>query len=131
MIDAHMDSLERLLAIEEIRQLKARRCRCVDEKDWEGYAACHTPGCVSYALAKPTVGAKTMAEQIKSQIEHRTTVHHVHSPEIELTSETTANGTPFESNPVVNVWRKLWRETWESPTRSEERRVGKECYGRC
>jgi hypothetical protein len=87
-----MDALERLLAMEEIRRVKARRCRCLDEKDWEGYVDCHTPNAISYALAKPTVGARAMGEQLRSQIEHKTTVHHVHSPEIELTSDTTAKG---------------------------------------
>jgi hypothetical protein len=87
-----MDLLQKLEALEEIRQLKARRCRCVDQKDWAGYIACHTPDAVSYALSKPTVGAEAMARQLERQIGNRTTVHHVHSPEIEFTSDTAANG---------------------------------------
>lgn len=87
-----MDTIEKLLALDEIHQIKARRCRCVDEKDWVGYAACHTPDAVSYALSPPTVGAEAMAKQLEAQIAHKTTVHHVHSPEIEFTSETTAKG---------------------------------------
>jgi hypothetical protein len=87
-----MNDVEKLLALNEIHQIKARRARCVDQKDWAGYAACHTPDCVSHALSPPTVGADAMAQQLKAQIEHKTTVHHVHSPEIEFTSDTTANG---------------------------------------
>jgi len=45
-----MDEAERLWAIQEIRRLKARRVRCMDEKDWPGYAACHTPDAVSYTF---------------------------------------------------------------------------------
>ena len=31
-----MDDIARLLAMEDIRQLKARYYRCMDTKDWEG-----------------------------------------------------------------------------------------------
>jgi hypothetical protein len=34
-----MDAIQRLLTIEEIKQLKARYFRCVDARDWEGYRA--------------------------------------------------------------------------------------------
>ena len=83
-----MDGVEKLLAIEEIKLVKARRCRAVDDKDWNLYRDCHTPDCISYALAQPTRGAAEMTEQLKRQISDRTTVHHVHSPEIEILSET-------------------------------------------
>lgn len=33
-----MDDAERLMAIEEIKQLKARYFRCMDTKDWDGFA---------------------------------------------------------------------------------------------
>jgi hypothetical protein len=88
-----MDALEKLLALEEIRQVKARRCRSVDQKDWEGYVDCHTPDCRSNAAGPGgSVGARAMAEAVSRQLEGRTTVHHVHSPEIEFTSDTTAKG---------------------------------------
>jgi hypothetical protein len=87
-----MDDLQKVLALQEIQQVKARRCRCVDLKDWAGYIDCHTPDAVSYALSSPTVGAEAMARQLEAQIGGKTTVHHVHSPEIEFTSDTTAKG---------------------------------------
>ena len=34
-----MTTVDELLAIEEIKQLKARYFRCVDTKDWEGFGA--------------------------------------------------------------------------------------------
>jgi len=88
-----LDALEKLLAIEEIHQVKARRCRAVDQKDWELYIDCHTPDCRSNAAGPGgRVGAKAMAEGVAAQLAGRTSVHHVHSPEIEITSETTAKG---------------------------------------
>jgi hypothetical protein len=91
-----MGPLERLLAIEDIKALKARRCRSVDEKDWDLYRACHTADAKSYALGTadaPVVGAEAMAESVRKATEGHVTVHHVHSPEIVFTSESTAEGT--------------------------------------
>src|SRR6185312_2545365 len=41
-----MDLAERLAAIEEIKALKARYFRCMDEKDWPGLQAVFTPDVV-------------------------------------------------------------------------------------
>lgn len=94
-----MDPVETLLAIEEIKQLVARRCRSLDSQDWDAYAACHTPDVVSYAIssesgaAEPTHGIDSVMAFLRTRLAGRTTVHHVHSPEIELTSASTATGT--------------------------------------
>jgi hypothetical protein len=104
-----MTDLERLLAIEEIRRLKARRVRCMDEKDWPGYAACHTKDAISYTFGDndtfkdsdsgviegPVRGGEAIAAALAGYLDgknKRTTVHHIHAPEIELTSDTTAKG---------------------------------------
>lgn len=110
-----MDPLERLTAIEEIAALVARRCRSLDEKDWAGYAACHTPDVVSWAIAsesgeaEPTRGIEAVLAFLTTQLGGWTTVHHVHAPEITLTSATRATG----------VWAmedRLWRESGEVVT---------------
>ena len=112
-----MGDLEKLLAIEEIRKLKARRVRSMDEKDWAGYAACHTPNAVSYTFQSentgadaPIVGNEVIAERLKKQLTGRTTVHHVHAPEIELTSETTAKAIwPMED---MLWWEEGGKQLW-------------------
>jgi len=38
-----MNDIEKLLAIEEIKNLKARYFRCVDTKDWHGFKAVFAP----------------------------------------------------------------------------------------
>lgn len=89
------DTLEKLLAIEEIRLLKARRCRAVDDKDWELYRQCHTPDAKSFALGSasdPIVGRDAMTESLKVALAGKTTVHHVHTPEITVHSPVTAEG---------------------------------------
>ena len=112
-----MGDLEKLLAIEEIRKLKARRVRSMDEKDWAGYAACHTPDAVSYTFQSentgadsPIVGAEAIAERLKQQLTGRTTAHHVHAPEIELTSAATATGVwPMED---MLWWEEGGKTLW-------------------
>ena len=41
-----MDAAEQLLAIEQIKQLKARYFRCMDTKDWDGFARVFAPNAV-------------------------------------------------------------------------------------
>jgi hypothetical protein len=126
-----MDALEKLLAISEIRQLKARRVRCMDEKDWAGYAACHTPDAISYTFQttghedRPIVGAQAIAESLKRILDgenKRTTAHQIHEPEIEFTSDTTAKSIwPMEDmlwweENGVKKWRHgygHYRQTYE------------------
>jgi SnoaL-like domain len=95
-----MDATEQLLAIEEIKQLKARYFRCMDTKDWDGYASVFAPDAVLDVSGESTVpddqgiirGNTTIAEYVRGQVDPVVTVHHGHMPEIEITSDTTANG---------------------------------------
>ena len=43
-----MSDIEWLVAIEEIKQLKARRDRYCDAHDWAGYESLHAPDHVSH-----------------------------------------------------------------------------------
>jgi hypothetical protein len=126
-----MEDLERLVAINAIRQLKARRVRCMDEKDWEGYAACHAPDAVSYTFKsqgwhdKPIVGPQAIADALKAILDGknpRVTAHQIHEPEIDITSPTTAKSIwPMEDmlwweEDGVKRWRHgygHYRQTYE------------------
>ena len=86
-----------LMDIESIKQLKARYCRYLDTKDWDRWRDLFTDDFVGdtteaggtvifgvdefMAYTRRTIGKPSQA-----------TVHHVHAPEIELTSATTARG---------------------------------------
>ena len=94
-----MDPIERLTAIEEIKQLKARYFRCMDMKDWDGQVAVFTPDVevdVSGEMGPGENGVIRGAQEFvtfnRGHIEHVLTVHHGHMPEIEITSDTTATG---------------------------------------
>ena len=88
-----MDALERLIAIEDIKALMARRVRSLDTRDWETYRACHAPEHVSYGITGgPSAGLDRMMEDLMKALDGIRTIHHVHSPEIEPLTPTTARG---------------------------------------
>lgn len=93
-----MNDIERLLAIEEIKQVKSRYFRCIDTKDWEGYRAVFCDdvlfdvsedvpegGIVTGAEAATAIARRFLSAAVVS-------VHHGHCPEIEILSATTAKG---------------------------------------
>lgn len=104
-----MDTAERNAAIEEIKQVFARRVRAMDTKDWALYETCHADDAWSESYGNiPTAhkpgggdgrgmatGKKAITDFIRFMLDGRTkltTVHHAHMPEITFTSDTTAKG---------------------------------------
>ncbi|KAA0110345.1 nuclear transport factor 2 family protein [Mycolicibacterium sp. P1-5] len=90
--------------LEAIRQLKARYFRFMDTKDWQAWRevfADDVVGVFDNAVSTngadgqpgPTwQGADVLVTSIRAAIEECITVHHGHTPEITLTSSTTASG---------------------------------------
>jgi uncharacterized protein (TIGR02246 family) len=106
--------IEKLLEIEGIRELVARRVRSIDEKDWAGFAACYAPDAVSYSFqgstGKEVRGAETIAASVAEVLTGRTTVHQIHPAEIRILSATTAEGViPLED---WLWWEQDGRQTW-------------------
>lgn len=86
-----------LLAIESIKQLKARYCRYLDTKDWDAWRTIFADDFVSdtaEAGGKVITGADDFVAFTRKALGRPTqpTAHQVHAPEIELTSATTARG---------------------------------------
>ena len=82
-------------AIEDIKRLKARYCRCHDTKDWPGLRAVFTDDLVAdstEAGGRVVDGADAFIAFLQEVLAGATTVHQGHMPEIELTSPTTATG---------------------------------------
>jgi hypothetical protein len=91
------DDATALIAIEAIKQLKARYCRHLDTKDWAAWRAIFTDDFVSDtadAGGKLITGADDFVAFTRKGIGRpsQATAHQVHAPEIELTSATTARG---------------------------------------
>ena len=97
-----LSDVARLLAIEEIGRLKASYFRCLDTNDWacietlfapDGTAVYNVEGSGDLGTPdNPVTGPANIAAFIQNGVEHLTTVHHGHMPEIEVTSPTTATG---------------------------------------
>jgi len=93
---------ERLEAIEQIKQLKARYFRCMDTKDWDGFTSVFAPDARMDVTGEfsgggadgrgVTTGNREIAAFVRASIDAVTTVHHGHTPEIDITSSTSATG---------------------------------------
>lgn len=81
--------------VEAIRQLKARYCRLMDTKDWVAYRQLFIDDVVMDTTESGggvIEGADDFLAFLVEAIGDVTTVHHCHTPEIELTAPTTAAG---------------------------------------
>jgi ketosteroid isomerase-like protein len=88
---ADMDSV---LAIEEIRQLKARYCSSIDDKNWSALRAVFTDDAAFGVFGGMPIGGPDefvsfLSQRLGSQA---ASVHHVHNPLIEFTSPLCAHG---------------------------------------
>jgi SnoaL-like protein len=97
---------EDLIAVEEIKALKARYFRCMDTKDWDGFgdqftidAALDVSGEMRASADDASSensgfvrGRSAIVAFVRGAIDAVTTVHHGHMPEIEILSPTTATG---------------------------------------
>lgn len=125
MTDAMSDpgsDLQRLLALEEIRSLKARYFRAIDTKDWLTFKSCFTPDAVMDVSGEgerliPSEdgvyrGADAIAAWGERAAREVQTRHHVLMPEIDFDSHVSARG----------IWaiedRFWWREGSSSPHRT-------------
>jgi hypothetical protein len=111
-----MTDIEKLLAIEEIKQVRARYFRCVDTKDWDGYAALFADD-VHFDVStddRPCVlhSPQAIIEMASAGLKDCVSVHHGHCPEITLISDNAAAG----------VWAMedmlCWNEGAASPNRT-------------
>lgn len=81
--------------IEAIKQLKARYCRTMDTKDWAGMRQVFTDDVTIDTVeagGNIMTGADDFLTYLVGAIGKVITVHQCHTPEIEITSPTTATG---------------------------------------
>lgn len=90
---AEIDPLDRLIAIDAIRTLKARYFRFVDDRQWDELRSLLTDDA---KFEFPGLGdhgdPDSAIEAIKAALTGTTTVHHGHMPEIVLTGRDAATG---------------------------------------
>lgn len=106
-----LTSLAKLQALEEIGLLKARRDRAADTKDWALYESLHAPDHVSENgdYGRWTTAREMIANVAKS-MEHLTTMHHSHTPEITFETPTSALG--IWAMEGMSFWKQDGEEHW-------------------
>jgi hypothetical protein len=89
-----LDPLERLVAIEEIKSLKARYFRFVDTKQWDDLRSCFTADAtLEYVETKKLPMGRDLAmTMLDYWLVGTATVHQGYMPEIQILSATTASG---------------------------------------
>jgi hypothetical protein len=107
--------IDRLVAIEAIRTLKARYFRCVDTKDWRGFASLFTAD-VRFDIstdAGPCIleSPDAIAHMARTRLENCVSVHHGHCPEIRVISDTCAEA----------IWAMEDMLRWNDPASSSIR----------
>jgi hypothetical protein len=84
--------IDRLLAIEEIRRLKAKYFRYVDTKQWDRFRGLFTMDAMLFfpeAMTKP-MSLDSAMDQIVPALRQGTSIHHGHMAEIEVVDHNTA-----------------------------------------
>ena len=89
-----MTLLEQLVAIEQIKALKARYFRLVDTKAWDEFEALFTPDApLVIAEARPEAFTpRTLTDLLRAHYGRCVTVHHGHMPEITIDGTDRASG---------------------------------------
>ena len=87
-----MSDIERLLAIEEIKRLRARYCRFLDTKRWEDLPALFTADAEFWGFASCPDGSsfEGWRDGVKSRLSDVVMFHHCHSPDIVFLDDMTA-----------------------------------------
>src|SRR5215210_7672990 len=124
---AEIDPLARLIAIDAIKTTKARFFRFVDDKQWSDLRELFTDDALfEFAGLGSFDDPGAAIEGMKSALTGTTTVHHGHTPEIELTGDDTATGI-WSLNDVVI---RDAGSTGRVPGYPEEFRAGHRGYAR-
>ena len=87
-----------------ICETKARYCRCLDTKDWDGYADCFTQDLVLDTVPAGGYrieGRERAIKAVRGSVETAKTAHHVHNPEI-----------TFDADGANVIWAMQDRVDW-------------------
>lgn len=88
-----LDLVRNLQSIEDIKRLKAKYWRCVDQKRWEEIGECFAEDCVAdYGQGMVLNGRQAIVEFLRKSLGQATsiTAHGGHNPEIDITGPDTA-----------------------------------------
>jgi hypothetical protein len=113
--NSSVSPLDRLIAVEDIRKLRARFARALDLKEWATLRACLTDDChfdctQEEGVAEPWLGGDVIVDNISRSLATAVTIHHTHTAEIEIEDYKSATGIwamqdllKFPGEPTINV----------------------------
>ena len=91
-----METIDKLLALEELRMLKARYFRLLDTKQWSAWSELFTPDIVAeFPDDHPDAvyhGREAFVTTVKTSLDPAVTLHHGHTPELTILGPTSAKG---------------------------------------
>jgi hypothetical protein len=125
---SELSEVERLIAIQQIQELQARRCYALDHEDWATYEALHAPDHVSHSQDEQRwEGAKANTARVAEAKKGKTSMHHLHTPIITFESSTKARGIWSMED---HIWWKdgdkdHWLHGWGFYYETYEKRDGK------
>ncbi len=110
-----MTDIEKLLALEDIRKLKAAYFRCMDTKSWHDFPGLFTQDAIfdvrgalempksddAYASEPVITGRAAILDYVRNALTPVTSAHHGHMPEIEIISPVAATGVWAMSDVLV------------------------------
>ena len=103
-----MDAIERLVIIEDIKQLVSRRTRLIDGKFWDDLVEIYAEDIEAHHLGLR--GNRAVVDAIARRLDGIRTIHQIHLPEIEVISATLAKGVfPMED---LLVWEEDGVHRW-------------------
>ncbi len=106
-----ISDIDKLVALEEIYLLKARRDRAADTKDWALYESLHAPDhCSENGDYGSWHSAAEMIANVSKSMKSLTTMHHSHSPEITFQSPLKANG--IWAMTGLSLWQQDDEQHW-------------------
>lgn len=113
-----LDPLARLVAINDIEQLKARYCRYCDQQDWAGYRSLFLDDAVTEYSDATFDDPDVMVDYFAELLDGGSSVHHTHNAEITFSSADDAQGiwtlfdrvvlAPGRRSPGWNGYARYW-----------------------
>jgi hypothetical protein len=106
-----MTEQEWVVAVTQIQQLKGRRIRALDGKNWETYKQLHWEDHVSENEGEPRYTRDENCERLAKQLHAGiVTIHHAHTPDIQFTSPNEASGVWAMEDMIY--WDQDGKEQW-------------------
>lgn len=100
-----MTSLDDLIAVHDVSQLKYRYLRCLDTKDWDGFRDCFVPEATGDYDGLVFADRAALVDYMQQHLpDGMLTLHQVHHPEIDVDGDTATGRWYLQDRVVVQAF---------------------------